>query len=1313
MLKKKFKRIVSVALLSAMIVSSVSVSAPAYESSKETVVEECTEFSDDLIVEENVIEEIIPNENIDEVIGESSNEIVEINSSSMNVDEVATEKVYDESAVVESVMLADASSYSKISNPRIVDGVTTWDCVYFGKYWQNDTNGDGFADQNDNKEKIKWRVLSVQNNKALLLSDKVLDGMQYDEKCDDVSVSWNNSMIRSWLNGYGNSTNHSNINYSKSGMNFIGNAFSSTEKNDICYGSDKIQDKVFILEHDDVNGGKYGNKFSALATLYAGSHGAQYITDGRYPEGTSSWWLRSKPPLSLFWAHTVGYAGEVTKGNQFNTYEGIRPAIYINLTNYSWEYAGEVTSDGVVTPPGEFSGGSGRGYITIPGEDSRLIDVFCNDYAFGEDSDGYIHDIARYSAGLSTLAYASDSIVIDSLGELGYKNVKINKNYFPDPACKSDASGTGEYSPCWIVHKEITVDGVKLVLLSVIIRGTYHEEWIDNFDPGTSETHKGFNKAADYVYDNLITYINKNNLSNKKLKILITGHSRGGATGNLVGKKLNDNVDNYSYLTKENIFVYTYATPNTSKIAKYDGYENIFSIVNPEDFVTKVLPTKWGYKRYGKTYVLPSSTTEIACGRGYVDYESWKNKYFEPKFEKYKGVKYVGYNKGMIDVSEYVSTVTSSVGNINDYYKKNRTYNNTSLKDLYTYTLGYHESTNKSKKEIAYLNLLKAAEGGYGPLGGKTVAYFFINQLLAPRFAHAHCAEKYLAAMNSLTYDEVIQDRLELYGIVNCPVDVTIKDEKGSVIGAIENNDVDVSYSLSSNMVVTGESKTFMLPAKANYTIELEGNDVGDMDYSLCMMNPDTGEIERIYYKDIPLANGIKYVCEYAPEKALENQKLEDESNNEISITNYLNESQLGKLSVNVEVQGYGTASGFSNLTQGDYITLIANTDSNNSFLGWYSAEGNLISTESEYGISVEGNESYIAKFTNNTVSANGIVFEENTINMYVGEEAYNNSSLLPTNATAVMLVYSSGDDSIVSVDELGIITAKKAGIADIYAETPDKSIRNSYKVVVSNVPSTQPIPTDPVPTNPGPTDPATDKYVEKIIKISETEFIINLATNEKYTLAEIKREKADGKNYKISYSSKADIKVATMDSNGLASAKKEGTSIITVKKGDTIYTVTVNVFNPKFKKKIYAMNVGETFQPEYDDCKLKPIFSIPSKYKKNADIDKEKGSIAAKKKGTITVTAKVGEGKNARKVSTTVKIYDPKLYSETSKVKAGKFLQLYVKNGVKKTTDWKSSDEAIATVNSKGNVKGVSAGSVTISCVNNGKLISKEIIVK
>lgn len=46
-----------------------------------------------------------------------------------------------------------------LHNPTMINGISTWDCVYFGNYWQDDTNGDGLANKNDAKKPIKWRVL--------------------------------------------------------------------------------------------------------------------------------------------------------------------------------------------------------------------------------------------------------------------------------------------------------------------------------------------------------------------------------------------------------------------------------------------------------------------------------------------------------------------------------------------------------------------------------------------------------------------------------------------------------------------------------------------------------------------------------------------------------------------------------------------------------------------------------------------------------------------------------------------------------------------------------------------------------------------------------------------------------------------------------------------------------------------------------------------------------------------------------------------------------------------------------------------------
>lgn len=129
-------------------------------------------------------------------------------------------------------------------------------------------------------------------------------------------------------------------------------------------------------------------------------------------------------------------------------------------------------------------------------------------------------------------------------------------------------------------------------------------------------------------------YVKDNKLSDGKLKILITGHSRGAAVANLLGAKIDDNSlknSNFSVsISNKDVFVYTFATPNTTSIKERDDqkYNNIYNIVNPEDFVTKVMPSKWGYGRYGKSYVLPSKSTDLYTDNvdNYVDYISYVRK---------------------------------------------------------------------------------------------------------------------------------------------------------------------------------------------------------------------------------------------------------------------------------------------------------------------------------------------------------------------------------------------------------------------------------------------------------------------------------------------------------------------------------------------------------------------------------------------------------------------------------------------------------------------------------------------------------------
>lgn len=255
----------------------------------------------------------------------------------------------------------------KISNPHFENGNTVWDCVYFGNYWQNDTNEDGVADKADDKEKIKWRVLSIEGDDVLLLSDKNLAGKKFVNQDFAGSDTWEKSTIRSWLNGYGSSENDYEVDYSGSMTDsFKNDAFSENEYNDIrhCvvetenfYDRNDVHDtldKIFLLSFSEATNPDYGFKEyqgpnnlanidlkrGALTTEYAKGSGV-YVDSGEYA-GTSGWWLRTGGYFADSASYILPNGIVIKEGNDVRLVYGVRPAIHVKLSSLLWSYAGTV-----------------------------------------------------------------------------------------------------------------------------------------------------------------------------------------------------------------------------------------------------------------------------------------------------------------------------------------------------------------------------------------------------------------------------------------------------------------------------------------------------------------------------------------------------------------------------------------------------------------------------------------------------------------------------------------------------------------------------------------------------------------------------------------------------------------------------------------------------------------------------------------------------------------------------------------------------------------------------------------------------------
>jgi len=208
----------------------------------------------------------------------------------------------------------------------------------------------------------------------------------------------------------------------------------------------------------------------------------------------------------------------------------------------------------------------------------------------------------------------------------------------------------------------------------------------------------------------------------------------------------------------------------------------------------------------------------------------------------------------------------------------------------------------------------------------------------------------------------------------------------------------------------------------------------------------------------------------------------------------------------------------------------------------------------------------------------------------------------------------------------------------------------------------------------------------------------------------------------KITYTS-SNKKVATVTGKGVIKGVKAGTATITVKSGTKKFSVKVTV--PKTKttsitnlKKSYTLAKGKTLtlKPKRNPSNSDEGITYVSSNKKVATVT-SKGVVKALKAGTATITVKSG----SQKVTVKITVPKTKTKSLTSlkssyTVKKGKTLTLKPKKNPSNSEEgitYVSSNKKVATVSSKGVVKGVKKGTAYIT-VKSGKVSKKvKIVVK
>lgn len=193
------------------------------------------------------------------------------------------------------------------------------DKITFGTYKQDASNG---------AEDIEWLVLAKENNKILVISDKVLDFQPYNEKPyyeTRKAITWEQCSLRKWLND-----------------SFLNEAFSEEERaliQSTTVSVDKIPnyhytdpgnattDKVFLLSYNDAE--KHFSDHHARKCTFTAYAKAQRAAAGK--GGVDAWWLRSL--TGPYYAAVSDAPSGALAYYIYDTSDGggVRPALWIDL----------------------------------------------------------------------------------------------------------------------------------------------------------------------------------------------------------------------------------------------------------------------------------------------------------------------------------------------------------------------------------------------------------------------------------------------------------------------------------------------------------------------------------------------------------------------------------------------------------------------------------------------------------------------------------------------------------------------------------------------------------------------------------------------------------------------------------------------------------------------------------------------------------------------------------------------------------------------------------------------------------------------
>ncbi|MBQ7116743.1 MAG: Ig-like domain-containing protein [Clostridia bacterium] len=381
----------------------------------------------------------------------------------------------------------------------------------------------------------------------------------------------------------------------------------------------------------------------------------------------------------------------------------------------------------------------------------------------------------------------------------------------------------------------------------------------------------------------------------------------------------------------------------------------------------------------------------------------------------------------------------------------------------------------------------------------------------------------------------------------------------------------------------------------------------------------------------------------------------------------------------------------------------VASVDANGKVTG--RARGEAVITVTTADRSYNGKPLSVSCKVSVRVKPTAIKINGNEPTIYTTKTTKLSVTFTPSDTDYKTVKWTTSNSKVATVSSKGVVTATGKGTATVTAtSTVDSKVKATFKITVKKKVQVQAVYLN---------------YDERSRYIGQSFTLVPSVNPSKATFPEVTWKSSDKK-------------IAKVDKNGKVTALKKGTVVITCTSVDNpkvsaacIVNVKVKTTGVKLPSKKLTIYTTQTktlkAQVSPSNASSKSV-SWSSSDKSVATVSKS-GKITAKKPGTAIITVKTKSGGYKATCKVTVKKYVKlksfKLNKTSVSIKDGKTYTLKPvftpsKASVKDLT-WKSSNKSVATVSSKGVIKGVNPGKCTITCKSKetGKTVKCTVTVK